>query len=104
MVARIKKNDTVMVISGKDKGKSGTVIEILPKKGKVMVKGVGIRTRHAKARKQGDTPGIKKEEGFITINKLMPVCGACGKASRVNAKLLESGKRARMCNRCKEIF
>ena len=65
MVARIKKNDTVVVLSGKDKGKTGSVIEILPKKGKVMVKGVAVVTRHVKARKQGEVPGIKKEETYI---------------------------------------
>ena len=61
MVARIKKNDTVVVLSGKDKDKNGTVIEVLPKKGKVLVKGIALKTRHVKARKQGDVPGIKKE-------------------------------------------
>ncbi len=104
MVARVKKNDTVLVIAGKDKGKQGAVIEILPKKGKVIVKDVAIVTRHVKARRQGETPGIKKEESFIRISKVMPVCKACKKPCRINIKKLESGKNARICNRCKEIF
>lgn len=104
MVARIKKNDTVVVLTGKDKGKTGSVIEILPKKGKVVVKGVAVITRHVKARKQGDVPGIKKEESYIDEAKVMPVCTACQKPCRVNSKLLENNKRARVCGRCKEIF
>ena len=104
MVARIKKNDKVFVLAGKDKGKQGAVIAILPKKGKVMVKGVAIATRHVKARKQGENSGIKKEEVFIDLAKVMPICASCKKPSRVGAKTLQDGKRARFCIRCKEIF
>ncbi len=104
MVARVKKNDTVLVLSGKDKGKQGLVIAILPKKGKVMVKGVSVVTRHVKAKRAGQVAGIRKEESFIDISIIMPICSACKKPSRVNSKVLESGKKARTCNRCKEIF
>lgn len=103
-MARVRKNDTVMVITGKDKGKTGTVLEVRPKKNKGLVKGVSVVTRHVKARRQGETSGIKKEETFICLSKVMPVCTACNKPSRVNAKTLEDGKRARTCNRCNEIF
>ncbi len=104
MVARVKKNDTVLVLSGKDKGKQGSVIAILPKKGKVMVKGVSVVTRHVKAKRAGQVAGIRKEESFIGISIIMPICSACKKPSRVNSKVLENGKKARTCNRCKEIF
>ena len=104
MVARIKKNDLVRVVSGKDKNKEGSVIHVLPKKGKVLVKDVAIVTRHVKPRKSGEQGGIRKEESYLRLSKVMPVCSACKKAARINTKLLESGKRARMCNRCKEIF
>jgi large subunit ribosomal protein L24 len=104
MVARIKKNDLVRVISGKDKNKEGSVIRVLPKKGKVLVKDVAVVTRHVKPRKAGEQGGIRKEESYIRLSKVMPVCSACKKAARINTKLLEGGKRARMCNRCKEIF
>jgi len=73
MKARIKKGDMVYVLTGKDRGKKGSVIAILPKKGKVMVKDVALVTRHVKARKQGETSGIKKEERFIDISNVMPV-------------------------------
>lgn len=104
MLARIKKNDTVYVISGKDKGKQGAVIDIVPKKGKVLVKGVAIVAHHKKPRQAGEVGGIRKEESFIDISRVMPVCLACKKPSRVNAKTLDTGKRVRVCNRCEEIF
>jgi large subunit ribosomal protein L24 len=104
MVARIKKNDTVVVLSGKDKNKQGTVIEILPKKGKVMVKGVALITKHYKARKQGEVSGIKKQEAYVGLSQVMPVCSACKKACRVVTQSLDNGSRVRACNRCKNIL
>lgn len=104
MVARIKKNDTVMVIAGKDKGKTGSVIEVLPKKNKALVKGIAMVTKHAKPRKQGDVGGIKKKESRLCLSTLVPICGACGKPCRINTKVLSEGKRVRVCNRCKEVF
>lgn len=104
MVTRIKKNDTVVVLSGKDKGKQGPVIALKPKKGEVLIKGIAVATRHAKARRAGETAGIKKEERFIPISIVMPICTSCKKPCRINAKKLENGKNVRMCNRCKEIF
>lgn len=104
MVARIKKNDTVCVISGKDKGKTGQIIAILPKKGKVVVKGVAVVTKHVKARHQGQVAGIKKEEAFIALTKVMPICSACNKPCRTGTTVLEDGQKSRNCSRCKEIF
>lgn len=104
MMARIKKNDRVKVLTGKDRDKEGTVIALDLKKQKVMVKGVAIATRHAKARKQGESSGIRKEETFIELSNVMPVCSSCKKPCRINAKVLESGQKARICNQCEEIF
>jgi large subunit ribosomal protein L24 len=101
---RVKKNDTVAVITGKDKGKSGKVIDILPKKGKVMVKGVSVITKHVKARKQGEVSSIKKQEGYIDLSNVMPICTSCKKPTRVGAKMLDDAKRVRICIHCKEIF
>lgn len=103
-MARVKKNDTVVVLSGKDKGKKGAVLDICPKSGQVMVKGASILVKHVKARKQGDVSGIRHEEGWMDLSNVMPVCSACKSPCRVNAKLLENGKKVRMCNKCKEII
>ena len=103
-MARVKTNDTVKVLAGKDKGKQGTVIAFSSQDNKVMVKGIAIVTRHAKARKQGETSAIKKEETFISLSNVMPVCSACKAPCRVNFKAWENGQISRMCNKCKEIF
>jgi len=107
MIARIKKNDLVRVLSGSKKngkGKEGVVIAILPKKRQVMVKGIAIATHHVKPRRSGEAGGIRKEESFIDISSVMPICSSCKKPARVNSKKLDTGKAVRVCNRCKEIF
>jgi large subunit ribosomal protein L24 len=100
---RIKKNDVVVVISGKDKGKSGSVIDILPKKGKVKVKGVAVATHFVKARRQGETSCIKKEEDFIDSSNVMPVCPKTKKPTRVNV-MTENETKVRISNVSKEIL
>lgn len=101
---RIKKNDKVKVIAGKDRGQEGVVVAILPKKDKIMVKGVGISIKHTKARRQGEISGIKKEESYIEASKVMPVCSHCKQACRVGSVQLNDGKSARVCLKCKENF
>ena len=71
MKQHIKKGDLVYVLTGKDKGKKGTVLRVLPKKKKVMVKGMALVTRHYKARKQGEKSGIKKVERYIDVSNVM---------------------------------
>jgi len=101
---RIKKNDTVVVLTGKDKGKRGSVIDISTKKGKVKVRGVAIVTRHVKARRQGETSMIKKEESFIAMSNVMPVCAKTGKPSRINFVTSDDGIKVRVCNVSKEVL
>ena len=103
MIARVKKNDTVVVLKGKDKGKKGKVVALSSKFDEVVVQGVNIVTRHVKASKQGETSGIKKEERGIDISNVMPVCASCDKPCRINIAVAD-GKRSRACNKCKEIF
>ena len=104
MLSRIKKNDLVSVVSGKDKGKEGRVVDMDPKKDRALVKGVAIITRHAKAKKQGEKSGIIKEESYVSLCKVMPVCPSCKKPCRTQTKEMEDGKKARVCHRCKEQF
>jgi len=101
-MARIKKNDKVLVIAGKDKGKKGTVADVFPKKRKVLVQGINVVIRHAKARKQGETAGIRHEERPFDISNVMPICSSCKKPCRICAKQLEGGKKVRVCAKCKE--
>ena len=104
--ARIKKNDTVAIITGKYKNKQGQVIDVLSEKGKVSkvrIQGLGLVVRHTKARKQGEVSSIKKIETYFDVSKVMPVCNACKKPCRVNISAVENDT-TRICNRCKEVF
>lgn len=100
----VKKNDAVIVLAGKDKGKKGSILEILPTKGKVKVKDVAVLTMHKKQRRQGELAGIVKQEGWIDISKVMLICSSCKKPSRVGFTQSPENKKVRMCRRCKEII
>ena len=105
MLGRIKKDDLVVLVSGKDKGKQGHVIEINHKKEKVLVKDACLVTRHIKAKRQGEKSRIAKEESYIPFCKVMPICPSCKKPCRVQIKMLDDGKgKTRVCHRCKEAF
>ena len=82
----IKKNDTVIILSGKDKGKQGVVIEVVPKKGKVKVRGIALATHHVKARRQGEVSAIKKEEAYIAISNVAPLARQKSEKQRVADK------------------
>lgn len=98
---KIKKDDTVMVLSGKDRGKNGKVIACYPKTGKVMVEGVNVLTKHTKPRKQGEVGGRVETEGAIYASKVIPVCPKCNKTTRVAYKI-ENGDKNRVCKKCGE--
>jgi len=100
----IRKNDTVYILSGSDKGKQGKVLEILPKKDLVKVAGIAIVKKHSKARKQGDVPSIKHMESYIKISKVMLVNPNDSKPCRVGFRILENGKKVRVCKRTNEII
>ncbi len=95
----IRKDDKVVVISGKDKGKEGKVLVANPKAGKVIVEGVSVATKHQKPRKQGEEGGIIKVETPIYACKVMVICPKCGKPTRVAHKL-DAGKSVRVCKKC----
>ncbi len=96
----IRKDDMVIVLSGKDKGKKGRVLSADPKNGKVIVEGVNVAKRHMKPRKAGEEGGIIKKETPIYASKVMRVCPECGKPTRIAHIVLKDGKRARMCKKC----
>ena len=96
---KIKKGDTVQVLSGNDKGKKGEVLEVIPKDSKVVVKGVNVRKKHIKPRKQGEEGGIIPVECAINSSKVNVVCPKCGKSTRVEYKV-ENDKKVRTCKKC----
>ena len=95
----IKKNDTVIVLSGKDKGVKGKVLEAMPAKEMLIVEKVNMATCHTKPRKQGETGGIVKRETPIRACKVALFCEKCGKGVRVGFKI-EDGKKTRICRKC----
>ena len=102
----VKKGDTVIVLSGKDKGKKGKVLEVSPKERKVIVENVNMVTKHVKPLKMGDQGGIVKAEGAMYACKVMLVCPKCGKPTRIAHKILNDGTKQRLCKNtgCGETF
>ena len=99
----IKKNDTVIVLSGKDKGKQGKVLETMPSVGKVLVEGVNVATCHVRPRKQGEEGGIIRKEIPMYASKVMRVCPKCNKPTRAAFKFVD-GEKVRVCKKCGETI
>ena len=97
---KIRSNDTVVVLSGKDKGKTGKVLRVDVKGQKVVVEGVNVATKHQAPRRQGQEGGIIKVETPIYASKVQVVCPKCGKATRVGHKFGAEGKKSRCCKKC----
>ena len=98
----VKTGDTVMIISGKDRGKVGKIMQVSPKEGKVIVEKINMVSKHMKPRRMGETGGIVKAEGAMYASKVQIVCPRCGKPTRVAHKSYEDGTKARICVKCGE--
>ena len=95
----VKRDDTVIIISGDDKGKKGKVLEVSPKEGKVIVKGANIVSKHVKPRREGEQGGIVKVEGAMYADKVMHYCDKCGKGVRAKIKV-DGDKKIKVCAKC----
>ncbi|HIU51672.1 MAG TPA: 50S ribosomal protein L24 [Candidatus Merdicola faecigallinarum] len=100
---KIKKGDTVAVLSGNDKGKTGEVLEVIPKTQKVIVKGVNIRKKHVKPRRQGEEGGIIPSEYPIHSCKVNVVCPKCGKSTKIGYRM-EKDQKVRFCKKCNTVI
>ena len=96
---RIKKGDNVSVLSGNDKGKTGEVLEVLPKADRIVVKGINVRKKHVKPRKAGEEGGIISVECAIPTSKVNVVCPKCGKVTKVGYTV-EKDEKVRVCKKC----
>ena len=99
----VKKGDTVVVISGKDKGKRGKVLVSMPKEQKVIVDGINVCSKHKKPRKEGEAGGIIKTASPIYACKVMNVCPKCDKPTRIGHKI-DGDKKMRVCKQCGHEF
>ena len=100
----VKKDENVGVFTGKDKGKKGKVMSADPKKGRIVVSGVNMVTRHQKARSQTEPGGILRKEGSISASNVMLYCSKCDKGVRTGVKVLENGNKVRVCKKCGEVL
>jgi large subunit ribosomal protein L24 len=100
----IKKNDNVLIIAGRDRGKRGRVLSVHPDKGRVVVEGVNVIKRHTKANPQKNVKGgIVEREAPLAASNVQLVCPECGTAARVGRKLQDDGRRVRYCVKCKGV-
>jgi len=99
----IKKKDTVLIMSGKDKGKKGEVLKVYPDKGRVLVAQVNMVTKHAKAT-QGQPGGIQKKEASLHISKVALICPKCSQPMRPKRDRLATGESVRQCRKCNEVL
>jgi large subunit ribosomal protein L24 len=103
-VNRIRKNDTVFVLSGRDKGKSGRVFHVYPAEGTALVEGINYVKKHLRKTQANQQGGIVQKESPIRLSKLTLFCKNCDKPSRVGVSVLADGTKSRYCRRCKEAI
>ena len=101
----VRRDDTVMVIAGRDKGKTGRVLRVYPAKGKVLVEGANVVKRAMRANpNRQEQGGLVEKESPIAVSNVLVVCGKCSRPTRMSRKRLEDGKPARSCKRCGEMI
>lgn len=98
---KIRKGDTVLVISGKDRGKKDKVLQVFPKEERVLVEGVNLRKKHQRPKKSGEKGQIIHLPGSVSISNVKLVCPKCGKATRIGYKIVGK-KKFRICKKCKQ--
>jgi len=101
---KIRKNDNVLVINGKDRGKKGKVRFAYPKKERVIVEGINFIKRHTRARRQVRQAGIIEREAPIHVSNVMLLCSKCNHPARVGFRFLEDGRKVRICRVCNEVI
>jgi len=100
----IKKNDTVMVIAGNEKGKRGRVLAVYPKKDRVLIEGINIVKKHMRPNRRYTQGGIIEREAPIHRSNVMLVCPKCDRPTRYGNRVLENGKKVRVCKKCGEVM
>ena len=99
----VRTGDTVIVINGKDRGKTGKVMQVSPSEGKVIVEKINVVSKHVKPSKMGEPGGILQAESALYADKVQLICPKCGKATRVG-HVIEDGKKVRVCKKCGAHF
>ncbi len=100
----IKKNDTVKVLAGKDKGKTGKVLKVYPAVNRAIIQGVNFTKKHVRRSRQDEQAGIIQREASINLANLAVVCKGCNRSVRVGIDVLKDGTKVRYCKKCKEVL
>lgn len=103
LIKKVKKGDTVKMLSGKDRGKTGKVIHVQPKDGKVSVEGLNLVKKHVRPRRQGEKGEVVAVPRFVPVSTVGVVCSNCGKATRVGFRI-EKEEKIRFCKKCKSAL
>lgn len=101
---KIKQGDSVKILLGKDRGRTGTVLKTYPKTLKVLVEGLNLYKKHIKARRKGEEGGIVTKPRPLLVSKMALLCPNCQKATRVGIQTTEDGKKYRLCKKCKTVI
>ena len=100
MTLRLKKGDNVKVLSGKDSGKTGKILSVDPKRGKIMVEGINLLTRHQRPKKSGQKGQKVRLPAAMSASKLIVICSHCNKTTRIGFRINEKGLKLRVCKKC----
>jgi len=100
----LKKNDLVMVIAGKEKGKSGRILKVFPRKNRALIEKINFIKRHTRPSGQTKQGGIVEREAPIHVSNVMVICEKCNLPIRVGKKILDDGKKVRVCKKCGELL
>jgi len=103
-MVKIKKKDTIMVIAGKDKGKTGKVLKVFPGINKSIVEGVNFVKKHTRRTREDQKGGIIQKEALIHVSNLAIFCKGCNKPTKVGYNILKDGTKSRYCKKCNEVF
>jgi large subunit ribosomal protein L24 len=103
-VQRLRKNDTVIVIGGKERGKTGTILRVIPDRNRVVIERLNLVKRHMKPRGVQQQGGIVEKEASIHASNVQPLCGKCNKPARIGRRRLEDGRSVRVCRRCDQAL
>jgi large subunit ribosomal protein L24 len=101
-MVHIRRDDQIEIVAGREIGKRGKVLKVMPSKGRAIVEGLNMVKRHTRPTQQNQQGGIVEKEGSIQVSNLMLVCSKCNQRTRVGSKRLEDGRKVRICRRCGE--
>ncbi|MDD5040340.1 MAG: 50S ribosomal protein L24 [Patescibacteria group bacterium] len=104
MAPRIRKNDIVQIIAGKDRGKKGKALQVLPQSGMIIVEGVNMMAKNVRPKRMGEKGQVVRYNAPMNASNVLIFCGKCNKGVRVGMQVSADGKRQRICRKCKQVI